>query len=164
MSISSISEILYSVRDLEAAKILLVTDSGAGAPLARLYLMPKSSLGPAIQALASAIPHLMDLRIVTSRVVTGGQKDTTCGSLFPNDMASCRCREDTILADQQLLNAICGTDFGYQLNNFGIVEASISTNDQKASLNALGYGEEDAGDKGLAVMGLLEDLDLLPKT
>ncbi len=27
----------------------------------------------------------------------------------------------------------------------------------------LGYGEEDAGDEGLAIVGLLEDGDLLPK-
>ena len=40
------SAILYSVRDFEVAKILFVTDSGAGAPFVRLYLMPKSALGP----------------------------------------------------------------------------------------------------------------------
>ena len=41
-----ISAILYEVRDFEVAKILLVTDSGAGAPFVRLYLIPKSALGP----------------------------------------------------------------------------------------------------------------------
>ena len=40
------SAILYSVRDFEVAKILLVTDSGAGAPFVRLYLIPKSLVGP----------------------------------------------------------------------------------------------------------------------
>lgn len=40
------SAILYSVSDFEVAKILFVTDSGAGAPLVRLYLIPKSALGP----------------------------------------------------------------------------------------------------------------------
>lgn len=32
------------------------------------------------------------------------------------------------------------------------------------TLNTLRNGEEDAGDEGLAVVRLLEDLDLLPKT
>ncbi len=45
-STSGISAILYEVMDLEASKILLVTDSGAGPPFARLYLIPKSFLGP----------------------------------------------------------------------------------------------------------------------
>ena len=46
MSTVGMSAILYSVRDFEVAKILFVTDSGAGAPFARLYLIPKSALGP----------------------------------------------------------------------------------------------------------------------
>lgn len=54
---SRMSAILYSVRDLEVEKILLVTDSGAGAPLARLYLMPKSSLGPVGTLLANESSH-----------------------------------------------------------------------------------------------------------
>ena len=45
-SISGMSAILYSVSDFEVANILLVTDSGAGAPLVRLYLIPKSLVGP----------------------------------------------------------------------------------------------------------------------
>lgn len=46
MSIVGMSAILYSVSDFEVAKILFVTVSGAGAPFVRLYLMPKSALGP----------------------------------------------------------------------------------------------------------------------
>jgi len=46
MSTAGISTILYSVKDLEVVKILFVTDSGAGAPFARLYLIPKSLVGP----------------------------------------------------------------------------------------------------------------------
>jgi hypothetical protein len=44
---SGISAILYSVTDEAISYIVLVTASGAGAPLERLYLIPKSSLGPA---------------------------------------------------------------------------------------------------------------------
>lgn len=46
MSTSGMSAILYEVRVFEASNILFVTDSGAGPPLARLYLIPKSFLGP----------------------------------------------------------------------------------------------------------------------
>ena len=40
------SAILYDVRDFDVAKILFVTESGAGAPFVRLYLIPKSLVGP----------------------------------------------------------------------------------------------------------------------
>ena len=46
MSTLGMSAILYEVRDLEVSKILLVTPSGAGPPLDRLYLIPKSFFGP----------------------------------------------------------------------------------------------------------------------
>ena len=46
MSTSGTSAILYEVRDFETSKILFVTDSGAGPPFARLYLIPKSLVGP----------------------------------------------------------------------------------------------------------------------
>jgi hypothetical protein len=59
-STSGMSEILYEVRVLEVAYILLVTLSGAGAPLVRLYLMPKSSVGP-VQIISSAL-NTMDSR------------------------------------------------------------------------------------------------------
>ena len=45
-STSEMSAILYEERDLDVAKILFVTDSGAGPPFARLYLIPKSLVGP----------------------------------------------------------------------------------------------------------------------
>jgi hypothetical protein len=44
---SGIEAILYSVIDEATSYILLVTFSGAGAPFDRLYLIPKSSVGPA---------------------------------------------------------------------------------------------------------------------
>ena len=54
------SAILYSVRDLEAAKILFVTDSGAGAPLLRLYLIPKSLVGPAKSQLITVAINIFE--------------------------------------------------------------------------------------------------------
>ena len=39
------------MRVLDTAKILFVTLSGAGPPFARLYLIPKSFLGPVLSTL-----------------------------------------------------------------------------------------------------------------
>jgi hypothetical protein len=64
MSMSGISAILYDVSVFETSKILFVTDSGAGPPLDRLYLMPKSFVGPvkniscALATLLTATYHL----------------------------------------------------------------------------------------------------------
>jgi hypothetical protein len=52
---SAISATLYCVIVLLLAKIASVTFSGAGPPLAVLYLMPKSSVGPAGLWLADKI-------------------------------------------------------------------------------------------------------------
>ena len=95
--------------------------------------------------------------------MTSSQKDASCGTSFPNDMARCGCGEDAILSDQELLDAVSCTNLGYQLHDLWIVVSSISANDQEAVFDTFGYRKQDAGDKRLAVMGLLEDLDLLSK-
>lgn len=95
--------------------------------------------------------------------MTSSKENTTCGTSFSNHVAGSRCGEDAILSDQELLHPVCCSNLGYQLNHLWVVVSSISTNDKEASLNALGYGQEDAGDEGLAIVGLLEDLDLFSK-
>jgi hypothetical protein len=50
------------------------------------------------------------------------------------------------------------------LNDFRVIESSISSNDQGGTFNSFGDGEEDACDERFAVMGLLEDGDLFTKT
>lgn len=79
-------------------------------------------------------------------------------------MTGSGCREDAILSDQKLLHPVCCTDLGYQLHHLWIVVSSISTDDEEASLYAFWNREEDAGDEGFAIIGLLEDFDLLSKT
>ena len=74
------------------------------------------------------------------------------------------CAQYPILPDQQLLDTVCSTNLSNQLHHFGVVESSISTDDQKAALSTFGYRQEDAGDERFAVVGLLEDGDLLPKS
>lgn len=95
--------------------------------------------------------------------MTGRQQYAAGGTAFSDDMAGSGCGEDAFLSDQQLLHPISCTDLGYQLHHLGVVVTTISPDDEKASLDALGYGEEDAGDKGFAVIRLLEDFDLFPK-
>jgi hypothetical protein len=59
-----------------------------------------------------------------------------------------------VLADQELLDAVCGTDLCNDLGDLGVVVAAIT----------FGDGVEDGGNEVLGVVGLLEDLDLLAKT
>ena len=92
--------------------------------------------------------------------MTGGQQDPTGGFSFPDDMTGCRCAQDAILSDEELLHSIGSANLGNQLDDFGVEVATITTNDQEASLGALRNGEQDTGDERLAVVGLLKDLDL----
>lgn len=76
-------------------------------------------------------------------------------------MASGGCAENAILADQELLDSVCGADFGNKLSDLGIPVAAVSANDEEGASNAFRDGLEDAGNKGLGVVVLLEHLDLL---
>ena len=96
--------------------------------------------------------------------MTCRQENPSSGFPLADDMAGGWCAEDTILSHKDLLHAISTTDLGDQLNDLGIPVTPISTNHKEATLNTFGDGEKNAGDKRLAVMGLLKDLDFLPKT
>ena len=100
----------------------------------------------------------------TAGIMTGSQKDATCGIAFSDDMASSGCGKNAILSDQELFHPVSCTDLCYQLYHLGIVVSTISTDDEEASLNTFGYGEEDASDERFAVVGLLEDFDLFSKS
>jgi hypothetical protein len=76
-------------------------------------------------------------------------------------MASGGRAENAALADDELADAVGGTDLGDELGDLRVPVAAVAANDQSAVLDALGDGEEDAGDEGLAVVWLLEDPDLL---
>jgi hypothetical protein len=93
--------------------------------------------------------------------MTSRQEDATGGLPLANEIAGSRGTEDAVLAYDELLHAIGGTDLGDLLNDVGVIVATIATNDEESVLSALRDGEEDAGKKGLGVVLLLEDLDLL---
>ena len=40
-------------------------------------------------------------------------------------------RKNAILSDEELLDAVSGTDLGNQLNDFGVPVASITSNDKE---------------------------------
>ncbi len=101
-STACISAILYSVRDLEVSKILFVTDSGAGAPFARLYLIPKSLVGPVSPTQSRPSNGAADLDDYqrTTRVVAGSEEDPASGASLSDNMTCSRCAKNTILSDQ----------------------------------------------------------------
>ena len=79
-------------------------------------------------------------------------------------MAGGRRTHDAILANEQLLDPICSSNLRNHLCDFRVPVSSITANDQKAALRALGDGFDGAGYEGLAIVLLLEDLDLLAKS
>lgn len=98
---------------------------------------------------------------LTSRVVAGSQEDASSCLSNSNDIAGSRCAEDAILTDQELLDAVCCADLGDQLCDLWIPVPSVTANDEKGALSTFRYGEDNTGNKSLAVVFLLEDLDLL---
>jgi hypothetical protein len=96
--------------------------------------------------------------------VAGGQKDTASGFAYPDDVTGCGCAENTVLADQELLDTVSGTNLGDQLSDLGVPVTTVTTDNEGWARYALGDGEQDAGNEGLWVVVLLEDLDLLAET
>jgi hypothetical protein len=96
--------------------------------------------------------------------VTGSQKNTTGRLALADDMTGSWSAQNAILADEELLDAVCSTDLGDQLYNFWVPVSSITTNDKETVLDTLWNGEENASHEGLAVVFLLENDDLLAKS
>jgi hypothetical protein len=96
--------------------------------------------------------------------VAGSQEDATSGFALPNDMASCRSAQNTVLSDQELLDAIRSTDLRNQLHDLGVPVSAITANHQEAAFDAFRDREKDTRDKRLAVMRLLENNNLFPQT
>lgn len=96
--------------------------------------------------------------------MTGSQQNTT-GSLPDTDQVTgSRGTEDAVLAHEQLLDTVSGTDLCDLLNNLGVVVTTITGDDESSILSTFGDRQDDAGHESFGVVGLLEDLDLLTKT
>jgi hypothetical protein len=93
--------------------------------------------------------------------VAGGEQNTAGGLADADEVAGGRSGHDAVLADEELLHAICGTNLCNDLGDLGVVVAAIATNDERCALSTFGDGVEDGSDEVLGVVGLLKDLDLL---
>lgn len=93
--------------------------------------------------------------------MAGSEQNTASCLAYPDDMAGSWGAENAVLADQELLDAVCCTDLGDELCDFGVPVASISADDQEGALYTLRDRLEDAGDERLCIVVLLEDFDLL---
>ena len=79
-------------------------------------------------------------------------------------MASSGSAEKAALAYHELLHTVCSCDLSNQLDDLGVVVASITADDETRAFSALRDGKEDARDECLGVVGLLEHGDFLSKT
>lgn len=69
--------------------------------------------------------------LLTAGVVAGGQEDTAGSLALADEVAGSRRRQDAILADQELLDAVCCTDLGDQLDHLGVPVPPITANDKE---------------------------------
>lgn len=63
--------------------------------------------------------------------MTGGQQDTTGSFAYPDDVAGSWGTENAILADQELLDAVCCTDLGDQLRDLWVPVTAVTTDDEE---------------------------------
>jgi hypothetical protein len=63
--------------------------------------------------------------------VAGRQEDAASGLALPDNVASGGGRQDAVLADQELLDAIRRTNLGDQLDNLGVPVPPIAANDEE---------------------------------
>lgn len=63
--------------------------------------------------------------------MTGSQENTTSSLSLADDMAGSWRGQNTVLADEELLDAVSGTNLGDQLNDLGIPETTVTTNDEE---------------------------------
>ena len=103
----------------------------------------------------------MRLGELTTRVVAGSEEDATGRLSYPDDVTGGRCAHDSVLADQELLDAVGSAHLGDGLGDLGVPVTAITTDDEGGALSTFGDGGEDGGNEVLGVVGLLEHLDLL---
>lgn len=100
----------------------------------------------------------------TTRVMTSGQQNTTSSLPLSNDVRSSRRAQDAIVSDNELLDPIRSSNLRNDLCDLWVPKSAITANNQCTSLDAFRDREERCCYKGLGVVGLLKDLDLLSET
>lgn len=115
----------------------LVGDTlGGGATVGQVVLDTKVLVGTCSGAVVSTrrpkqIKTYQDRSKLTTGVVAGRQEDTTSGLALSDDVAGSRGGQDAILADQELLDAICGTNLCTELDDLGVPESAVTTDDKE---------------------------------
>jgi hypothetical protein len=66
---------------------------------------------------------------LTTRVVASREQNASSSLPYPNDVAGGRCAEDAVLADQELLDAVRGTELCDQLGDLWVPVAAVTAND-----------------------------------
>jgi len=85
----------------------------------------------------AAIRHVvLDTEIVVgaARVVAGGEEDTTISLVLADDVGSSRSGEDTVLSDNELLDAVGSTNLENDLDGLGGEISSVTTDDKGLAL------------------------------
>ncbi len=59
--------------------------------------------------------------------MAGGQENSACCFPLSNDVAGGWGGQDAILSDQQLLHTIGSTDLGNELDDLGVPETAVAT-------------------------------------
>lgn len=101
---------------------------------------------------------------LTTRIVTGSEKYTTCSFPLANDMAGSWCAENSLMADNEFLHAICRSHLCDGLGYLLVPVPAIAANNECAAINTFWDCQENTGNERLAVMVFLKDFDFLSET
>jgi hypothetical protein len=68
--------------------------------------------------------------VLTARVVTGCEEDTTGGLAKTNDMAGSWGGENAVVADDELLDTVRGADLCGELDDLGVPVTAVTTDNK----------------------------------
>ena len=160
VDIGDISDVVGGQR-LGHVEDLVGDGLGSGSAIGQVVLDSKVGVGSCITS--DHTVHSSSDKL-TTRIMARRQQNTTSSLPHADQVTRRRSTQDTILANEDLLDPIGSSNLGDLLNDLGVVVAAIARDDQESALSTFGDRQEDAGDEGFGVVGLLEDLDLLAQT
>lgn len=68
---------------------------------------------------------------LTARVMASSQEDTSGSLAQTDDMTGSRGGKDAVLADDELLDPVGGTNLGNKLDDLGVPVSAVTTNNKK---------------------------------
>lgn len=82
----------------------------------------------------------------------GREQDTSLGFPRADDVRGRGGGHDSVLADDELLDAVCGSHLDDRLDHLGRVEPPIASDNESDALGPAGDGREDGLDEVLGVV------------